>query len=394
MRYRPLGRTGLSISEVSLGAEHLDAPDARTVADVIRTAAEGGVNFVDLILNSTDARDKVSTALRQVPGSVMVAAHLGMDTRDGSTTRDLALCEASFRDLLDRMGRDSADILMLHVVDKPADLDGVFSPGGLHDLALRLKDEGRARVIALSTHVASIAMATIERGCIDVLMFPVNPAHDLVAGDAGLTAGWTSQAHREALAAGAPSQERRDLYLACERTGVALLAIKAYAGGLLLPAGHPSAFLERTKLAGQGRASGITLTPVQCLSYALSRPGVVSAVAGCRSAAEVEAALACESAGDAERDFSGIDANSLWRLQGRCVYCEHCLPCPSGIRIGALLKLLDVAEAGGAAAEAAAYGALAAHGSDCTACGVCEERCPFGVQVAARMERAATVFGR
>jgi predicted aldo/keto reductase-like oxidoreductase len=393
MQYRRLGRAGLSVSEVSLGTEHLDGPDARTVAQVIGAAVRGGVNFVDLILSSTEARDKVCEALRKVPGSVMVAGHLGMDTRDGSTTRDLALCESSFRELLERLGRRSVDILMLHVVDSAADFDGVFSAGGLFDLARTLREEGRARLIALSTHVASIGARTIERG-IDILMFPVNPAHDLVAADAGLGAGWEPDAHRAALAAGVPSRERRELYLACEQAGVGVLAIKTYAGGLLLTRGNPSAYLQRTRLAAQGSAGGIRLTPVQCLSYALSRPAVASAVAGCRSVREVEAALAYEAAGDAERDFSAIDANGLWKLQKRCVYCEHCLPCPSGIRIGALLKLLDVAEAGTAAAVSVAYESLAAHGGDCTACGVCEERCPFGVSVAERMERAVAVFGR
>ncbi len=393
MQYRRLGRTGLSVSEVSLGTEHLDEPDARTVADVIRTAVEGGVNFVDLILNSTDARDKACAALREVPRSVMVAGHLGMDTRDGSTTRDLPLCEASFRELLDRLDRESVDLLMLHVVDKHADFDGVFAAGGLFDLALKLKEEGRARFIALSTHVSAIGVRSIERG-MDVLMFPVNPAHDLVADDSGLRAGWKREAHRAALEAGEPSRQRRELTLACEQAGASILAIKTYAGGLLLPAGNPSAFLQRTGLVAEGSASGISLTPVQCLSYALSRPGVASAVAGCRSVREVEAALAYERAGDAERDFSAIDANSLWKLERCCVYCEHCLPCPAEIRIGALLKLLDVAEAGTAAAVAAAYESLAAHGSDCTACGICEERCPFGVPVAERMERAVAVFGR
>ena len=166
---------------------------------------------------------------------------------------------------------------------------------------------------------------------------------------------------------------------------------------MLLEGGTISGAFSNTSDVRSGelaRAVGIRLSPVQCLSYALSRPGVASAVAGCRSLREVEAALAYEGAGDAERDFSAIDANSLWKLQRRCVYCEHCLPCPAEIRIGALLKLLDVAEAGTAAAVAAAYESLAAHGGDCTACGICEERCPFGVPVAARMARAAEVFGR
>jgi hypothetical protein len=41
----------------------------------------------------------------------------------------------------------------------------------------------------------------------------------------------------------------------------------------------------------------------------------------------------------------------------------------------------------------AAYAALAANAADCVQCGDCEERCPFGVEVIAAMERAAALFG-
>ena len=362
------------------------------MAAVIGVAVKGGMNLVDLALTSRGAADNTYAALRRLGRDLLLVGHLGMDSVDGSTTRDLALCESSIRDLLKATDRPSVDVLMLHVVDKAEDCEAVFASGGLHDLSRRLRAEGRARWLGLSTHVVSIGLRAVQRGDIDVLMFPVNPAHDLIAGEAGLGAGWRQEAHLAAREAGAPSEDRRRLYQACEREGIGLLAIKTYAGGILLPGGRPTSFLKRTKLE-RGNASGITLTAVQCLSYALARPGVSSAVAGCRSVREVEAAAAYSTAGEAERDFSAIDANSLWKLGRRCVYCEHCLPCPRGIRIGALLRMLDAAEAGGAAAIAPAYGALTAQASDCTACGDCEARCPFGVAVTERLEKAAAVFG-
>ena len=38
------------------------------------------------------------------------------------------------------------------------------------------------------------------------------------------------------------------------------------------------------------------------------------------------------------------------------------------------------------------YEALDAAGADCIACQSCEPRCPFGVPIAERMERAAALF--
>ena len=39
------------------------------------------------------------------------------------------------------------------------------------------------------------------------------------------------------------------------------------------------------------------------------------------------------------------------------------------------------------------YEALSANAGDCIACGGCEERCPFGVPVVERMEKAKELLG-
>jgi uncharacterized protein len=393
MQYRGLGKTGLSVSEVSLGTEHLDEPDPGTVTEVVAAAVEGGVNLIDLITVSDEARGKIYAAVRRAGGDVTLVAHLGMAAVGGGATRDLAYSETSFKDLLDRTGRDSVGVLMLHLVDRDEDFDAVFAEQGLLGLAARFKDQGLARSLSVSTHRPAIGHRAIASGVVDSVMFPVNPAHDLFPGDTSVLGAWTRDEHEALLRAGGGSSERADFYLACERAGVAILAIKAFAGGLLLERGRVSDGLRRMK-AEKSQAAGITLTPVQCLSYALARPAVSTAVAGCRSVDEVQAALAYARATDDERDFSAIDSSALWKLRHRCVYCEHCQPCPWGIRVGAVMRLLDIARSGMTEGAASEYAALTAHASDCTGCLICEERCPFGVPVAQLMESAASVFGR
>jgi len=39
------------------------------------------------------------------------------------------------------------------------------------------------------------------------------------------------------------------------------------------------------------------------------------------------------------------------------------------------------------------YAALKAHASDCIQCGACQERCPFGVDIAANLKSAQETFG-
>ncbi|GAI96655.1 unnamed protein product [marine sediment metagenome] len=154
--------------------------------------------------------------------------------------------------------------------------------------------------------------------------------------------------------------------------------MKPYAGGLLFAKENPSS---------------IVLTPVQCINYALSQPAVCTVAAGCKNVAEMKAALAFLEATDKEKDYSSIDVNSMWKLKGSCVYCNHCLPCPVRIDIGITTRIADTARYGVTDKIVSEYEALPVKASDCTECGVCVERCPFGVDVIANMARAARLFG-
>jgi predicted aldo/keto reductase-like oxidoreductase len=64
------------------------------------------------------------------------------------------------------------------------------------------------------------------------------------------------------------------------------------------------------------------------------------------------------------------------------------LPEPCGV-----IRLVEMAQRHLTGEVHAAYGALEARASDCTKCGACKERCPFGVDVTAKMEQAVAVFG-
>lgn len=48
MEYRTLGRTGLSVSAIGLGTEHLIEAGS-TIRDVIHQAVEAGINYIDVL---------------------------------------------------------------------------------------------------------------------------------------------------------------------------------------------------------------------------------------------------------------------------------------------------------------------------------------------------------
>ena len=162
-----------------------------------------------------------------------------------------------------------------------------------------------------------------------------------------------------------------------------ITVMKGFAGGRLFDAAR-SPF-------------GAALTPIQCIHYALTRPGVCSILVGYDTPEQVKEAVGYETASDAEKDYASVLANApRHAFSGQCTYCGHCAPCPAGIDIAMAGKLYDLAAMQPECPESvkAHYLALDKHGSDCIGCGGCEERCPFGVPVRERMEQAKELFGK
>jgi len=380
MIYRKLGRTGVDVGIVGLGAEYLEFEPEKTIISVVHEAMDSGVNYIDLFMASPGVRDNFGRALRNRRQKVMIAGHLGSVMRDGQycRSRDKAESITYYEDLLTRLRTDYIDVLMLHFIQRQDDYEQVFRSGGLLDMALKLKQEGKARYIGMSGHNVPTALQAVNGGYIDVLMFPVNPAFDTLPEEMLPGVSLKEILDRQAPSAADEAVPARiALYHACAAQNVALVAMKPYAAGVLF----------------RDNPSSIVLTPVQCLSYALSQPAVCTAVPGCKNVAEVQAALAFLSATDEEKDFSAIDSNPMWKVQGNCMYCNHCLPCPVSIDVGALTKITDTAGFGMSDAVVADYEALSVKASACTECGICVERCPFDVDVIANMNRAVAVFG-
>ncbi len=384
MKKAILGRTGIETGIIGLGLEHLEKAPYEQVASTVEAALEKGVSYIDLFMPTPNIRDHVGKLMKGRRSLFQIQGHMGACLQEDGQyfrTREPAKSERHAEDLLKRLGTDYVDTLMIHFVDEPNEWAEVAAPGGLLEIALRWKKEGRARAIGMSGHKVPAAMEAVRSGVLDVLMFPVNPAFDILPGDVKLESLWEAGPYEGLKESGSnPMNARRDLFLECQRGGVAIVAMKPFAGGWVFWPENPS---------------GIVLTPAQCLQYSLSQPGVVLAVPGCKTPAEVDAALAWLDASDEAKDFGPALLKTDWKLSGRCMYCNHCLPCPAGIDIAAVTKLLDSAgNDGSSEAIRTAYDALTVSASACMECGECETRCPFSVKVRPSMRRAAELFGK
>jgi len=383
MLYRKLGRTGVDVGVIGMGLEHIWHESREYVDRIMNEAISCGINYFDLFMPTPEIRDKIGMAIRGKRDKVMFQGHIGCAAKEGEEyyrTRDLSICEDFVNQLLKRLRTDYIDVLILHFVDDDEDFKRVFESGGMLDLALRFKKEGKARFIGISSHRVSSSLKAVESGVIDVLMFPVNPAFDMLEGDAEIESAWNEEPYKELEGKNfKPSSARKELYMACERNGVAITAMKPYACGWLFDPNNPSSMV---------------LTPHQCLSYALSQPGVCTVLPGCKTVEHIREAVSFLEASEEDKDYSSVISKTRWDFRGVCMYCRHCMPCPSGIDIAAVTRLADSAINGLSEDMKAKYDTLQSKASDCIQCGICMERCPFQVDVIRNMERAVKIYGK
>ena len=383
MQYRKLGKTGLMVSEIGFGGEWLERHEKADSVALIRYAHRLGINIIDCWMPDPKSRDIIGEAIAEDRAGWIVQGHIGSTWQDGqyTRTRDVEQCRIAFEDLLARLGTDYIDLGMIHYVDLESDWETVSRPGPYYDYVQSLKAAGKIRHIGLSTHNPVIAAKAAASGLVSMILFSVNPAFDLMPPTDNIE-HYFADTYADGLNGIDPV--RADMYRTCEQEGVGLTCMKPFAGGRLFDANR-SPF-------------GMALTPVQCVHYCLTRPAVASVLCGYDTPDQVDAAIAYETADDAEKDYASALAAAPQHsfAGGECTYCGHCRPCPSEIDIAMVNKLYDLArmQPEVPASIRAHYLSLEHHASECIGCRGCERRCPFGVQVADRMASTAALFGQ
>lgn len=364
MRYRTNKRTGDQISEIGMGTAYIGEADKKDAVRTVRHAFESGINYYDLAAGDGTAFPTFGEALQDVRDQVMYQIHFGADYSSGTYgwSLDLDTVKRSVDRQLKELRTDYINYGFIHCQDESSDWK-TYQENGILDYLLSMKKQGVVRHIGASSHTPSVIQEILDTGLIDMLMFSVNPAYDYQHGEYAFGG----------------VDERSAVYRRCEKEGVGISCMKPFSGGQLLSA--------------QTSPFGQALTQYQCIRYALGKPGVLTVLPGAQSVEEIDHLLRYYEQQEDEVDYSIIGSFAPPEASGKCVYCNHCEPCPCGLDIGMINKFYDLAKIGDDMAREH-YLALRRTASACLSCGHCNSRCPFNVDQMSRMEEIAAYFGK
>lgn len=287
MEYRDLGRTGLRVSVLGLGASPLGNVYGR-VSDreaerLVRRAVEAGVTLVDTspFYGAGLSEERLGRALKGCRYRVVLATKAGRYFEGGTSVFDCspARLRRSVEESLRRLRTDAVDVLFLH--------DAEFVPeervlGEALPVLHALKREGKARAVGVTGRPPGVLARLAERGEVDAVLS--YSCHNLL--DRSLETG---------------------LAPLCRARGLGLLNAGVLDMGLLAPGGppawHPADAASRAAAARVRRfceAHGRSLE-AEALRFALAYAVADSTLLGVRSVRELEADLrALENPPDAD----------------------------------------------------------------------------------------------
>ncbi len=309
MDQRVLGRTGVRVSQLCLGAMMFGAwgnADHDECVRIIHRSLDAGINFVDTadVYSGGESEEIVGRALagrrEQVVLATKVHAPMGSDPNQRGSSRRWIVqeCEASLR----RLGTEWIDLYQVHRPDPTCDVDETL--GALTDLVR----DGKIRSFGSST-------------------FP---------GDQIVEAQWVAERRgRERFVCEQPPYSvlvrgvEAEVLPVCQRFGMGVIVWSPLAGGWLtgrfrkgqpVPTSHRAARVPHRydldlpgnqrkleaveQLAVLAETAGISLVHL-ALAFVLQHPAVTAPIIGPRTMEQLESQLG---ATDVQLDASTLDA--------------------------------------------------------------------------------------
>ena len=321
-----LGRTGLEVYRLGFGGIPIQRVSEEEAVATVLHAIECGVDFIDTSRAYTTSERRIGLALKQAgeaARSIVVASRSHAKTGD----RIRADLETSLKEL----DRDYLHLYMAHFVSNDAEYQTVISPGGALEALRRAKEEGLIGHIGITSHSLDVLQRAVDDELFDVIM---------------VCFSFLEPRAREAVIPTALAKN------------IGVLAMKPFSGGVIDDAGL-------------------------ALRYALSEPGIL-VLAGVEHPGLFDENWAVFQKGDplTEADKERITEIRQSYDKVFCRRCDYCQPCTEDIPIQTVVNLRSMVKRMGL--ETLMTGPLGqgvSKAKNCTECGDCLPRCPYGLPI-------------
>jgi predicted aldo/keto reductase-like oxidoreductase len=269
MPMRTLGRTGVEVSLIGLGGWHLGFKyiDEELSIRMIRHAIDNGINFMDNCWDYNDgaSEKRIGKALKDGYRDRVFL----MTKIDGRTKKDAA---EQLDESLERMQTDHIDLVQHHEILRFEDPHRIFDEQGANAALVEARDAGKISFIGFTghkdphIHLHMLEVAKENGFEFDTVQMPLN----------------LMDAHYRSF--------EKMVLPELVKQNIGVLAMKTLANGMIL----------RSQ----------TVTPIECLQYAMNLPTSV-VITGCESMENLEQALT------AARTFKPMSDEQVRSLLGK-----------------------------------------------------------------------------
>jgi Predicted oxidoreductases of the aldo/keto reductase family len=288
MIYRNLGSTGLQVSAIGVGGWHLSLKhvDAPLSVRIVRSAIDRGITFMD---NCWDYNEGVSeTRMGKALSDGYREKVFLMTKIDGRSKKEAT---RQLNESLKRLKVDMIDMVQHHEILRFEDPHRIFNEDGAHAALIEARQAGKLKYIGFTghkdprIHLYMLEVAARNGFRFDAVQMPLN----------------VMDAHYRSF--------EKQVLPELAKNKIAVLGMKSMANGILL----------KSK----------TVTPIECLHYALNLPTsvVITGIDSMKvldqafeavrtfhplSSAEIQALLAKTSAAAAKGEFEPFKTTSIF----------------------------------------------------------------------------------
>ncbi len=319
MKKRPLGRTGLEVSEVVLGGGRVGGilifPGEPIRAAALDRLVQAGVNWVDTApsYGNGESESTLGRHLRRLDHALQVSTKVTIRPEDLS---DIAgAVERSLEQSLERLRRDHVELLQLHnhlggSEARHLAIEHVLKKGGVADALEGLKARGLIKACGMTA-------AGETRACLEAIASGRFDTAQVYYNMLNPSAAW-----QRAPAKWSP-QDFSGIVDACRRQGMGMLNIRVYAGGSLASAqrhGREFVMAAGSDLDSEARRAGVVRaaladaygTPAQAaLRFCLGQPELSCCVVGIAELPYLEEAIRAAGLGPLPREAVAT-LEALW----------------------------------------------------------------------------------